>query len=176
MRMKNPYVRLRELCGTSQKKFADKHGFGKMTMVYLESGMYTRVSDRQSIALGRECAEKGVDAHAVLREEYAAASLNEAYLAWRSEDRRVKAPEVLAKVSPPFVGDDKDSPVAVFVKETAGSLQGFCKLLKVPSITMTRYMRGETVSVPDALVSALEDVKYPHTAALIDAQTDWFEK
>lgn len=173
MPMKNPYVRLRELCGSSQKAFATKYGFGKMTMVYLESGMYTRVSDRQSIALGRECNEKGVDAHAVLQEEYGAKSLNDAYLAWRSEDRKLKAPEVLAKVSPPFVGDEEVSPVAYFVKNTAGSLQGFCKLLKVPSITMTRYIRGETVSVPDALVSALEDVKYPHTGALIDAQADW---
>ena len=170
---KNPYIRLRELCGSSQKGFATKYGFGKMTMVYLESGMYTRVSDRQSIALGRECNEKGVDAHEILREEYGAASLNEAYLGWRSEDRRLKAPEVLAKASPPFGGDVDVSPVAQFVKDTAGSLQGFCKLLKIPSITMTRYIRGETITVPDALVSALEDVKYPHTGALIDAQANW---
>ena len=171
--MKNPYVRLRELCGTTQKGFAAKYGFGKMTMVYLESGMYTRVSDRQSIALGRECDEKGVDARGVLREEFGAGSLNEAYLAWRSEDRKLRAPEVLAKASPPFAGDEEVSPVERFVKDTAGSLQGFCKLLKIPSITMTRYIRGETVSVPDALLSALEDVKYPHTIALIDAQENW---
>ena len=173
MDVKNPYIRLRELCGTSQKGFATKHGFGKMTMVYLESGMYTRVSDRQSIALGRECNEKGVDAHEVLREEYGAGSLNEAYLAWRSEDRKFKAPNVLAKAAPPFVGDDETSPVAQFVKDTSGSLQGFCKLLKIPSITMTRYIRGETVTVPQALLEALEDVKYPHTRALVDAQANW---
>jgi len=170
---KNPYIRLRELCGSSQKGFAAKHGFGKMTMVYLESGMYTRVSDRQSIALGKECNEKGVEAYEILREEFGVASLNEAYLAWRSEDRKVRAPEVLAKAAPPFSGSDELSPVAQFVKDTAGSLQGFCKLLKVPSITMTRYIRGETITVPDALVSALEDVKYPHTGALIDAQANW---
>ena len=152
---KNPYVRLRELCGASQKGFATKYGFGKMTMVYLEAGMYTRVSNRQSIALGKEC------------------NLNEAYLDWRSEDRRIKAPTVLEKASPPFGGDVETSPVAQFVKDTTGSLQGFCKLLKIPSITMTRYIRGETVTVPVALVSALEDVGYPHTAALINAQTDW---
>jgi DNA-binding XRE family transcriptional regulator len=175
MDVKNPYVRLRELCGTSQKGFATKHGFGKMTMVYLESGMYTRVSDRQSIALGRECNEKGVDAHEILREEYGATSLNEAYLGWRSEDRKVRAPSVLAKASPPFVGSDDVSPVAEFVKDTAGSLQGFCKLLKIPSITMTRYIRGETSTVPDALWSALEDVKYPHAVALADAQLGWLE-
>jgi DNA-binding XRE family transcriptional regulator len=170
---KNPYVRLRELCGTSQKGFATKYGFGKMTMVYLESGMYTRVSDRQSIALGRECDEKGVDARGILREEYGSASLNEAYLAWRSEDRKLKAPGVLAKASPPFTGDMDTSPVAQFVKDTTGSLQGFCKLLKIPSITMTRYIRGETLAMPDALVSALEDVKYPHTGSLADAQANW---
>ena len=173
MDVKNPYVRLRELCGVSQKGFAIKHSFGKMTMVYLESGMYTQVSERQSIALGKECNEKGVDAHQVLQSEFGAASLNEAYLAWRSEDRKLRAPSVLAKASPPFVGDDEVSPVAQFVKDTTGSLQGFCKLLKVPSITMTRYIRGETVTVPDALVSALEDVKFPHTAALVDAQANW---
>lgn len=170
---KNPYVRLRELCGLSQKKFADKHDFGKMTMVYLESGMYTRVSDRQSIALGKECAEKGVDAHAVLEGEYGQTSLNEAYLAWRSSDRRLRAPEVLAKVSPPFMGDGELSPLGVFVRDTAGSLQGFCKLLKVPSITMTRYMRGETVSFPDALREALWDVRYPHIDELEAAQNGW---
>jgi DNA-binding XRE family transcriptional regulator len=175
MDVKNPYVRLRELCGTSQKGFATKHGFGKMTMVYLESGMYTRVSERQSIALGKECFEKGVDAHEVLREEYGAGSLNEAYLAWRSEDRRVKAPGVLAKAAPPFEGDDETSPVGYFVKNTAGSLQGFCKVLKIPSITMTRYIRGETSTVPEAFWSALEDVKYPHAKALAEAQFTWLE-
>jgi DNA-binding XRE family transcriptional regulator len=171
---KNPYVRLRELCGMSQKKFADKHNFGKMTMVYLESGMYTKVSDRQSIALGKECAEKGVDAKKFLAEEYGFSSLNESYLAWRSEDRRVRAPSILEKASTEFNSDMDLSPVAAFVVETTGSLQGFCKLLKIPSITMTRYMRGETTSVPNALLSALEDVKYPHAQALFEAQSEWF--
>lgn len=170
---KNPYIRLRELCGMSQKKFADKHGFGKMTMVYLESGMYTGVSDRQSIALGKECSEKNVNALQVLLEEYDATSLNEAYLAWRSEDRKLRAPSVLAKVAPPFVGDVDTSPVGKFVAETTGSLQGFCKLLKVPSITMTRYIRGETASLPDAFREALEDVRYPHIKELEKAQAEW---
>lgn len=170
---KNPYVRLRELCGMSQKAFAAKYGFGKMTMVYLESGMYTRVSDRQSIALGKECAAKDVDAVKVLGDEYGAVSLNEAYLAWRSADRRLRAPSVLAKAAPPFVGRDGVSPLGVFVKDTAGSLQGFCKLLKVPSITMTRYMRGETLTFPDALREALEDVRFPHIGALEKAQDGW---
>jgi len=173
---KNPYVRLRELCGMSQKKFADKHDFGKMTMVYLESGMYTKVSDRQSIALGKECAEKGIDAKTFLVAEYGFSSLNAAYLVWRSEDRKLRSPSVLEKASTPFDSSLEASPVAAFVRQTTGSLQGFCKLLKIPSITMTRYMRGETVKVPDALLSALEDVKYPHAQALFDAQAAWQEQ
>ena len=171
---KNPYVRLRELCGASQKGFATTYDFGKMTMVYLESGMYTRVSDRQSIALGRECFSKGVDAHDVLRSEYGAGSLNEAYLAWRSADRKLRAPTILEKASPPFTGDEQTSPVAQFVKDTTGSLQGFCKLMKIPSITVTRYIRGETSTVPDALWEAFKDVGYPHVEELANAQWDWY--
>lgn len=173
MDSKNPYTRLRELCGISQKKFGDKYGFAKITLIYLGSGMYTKVSDRQNISLGKECLEKGVDAKGFLQDEYGTTSLNEAYLAWRSEDRRLKAPSVLAEAAPPFNGNGDLSPVAVFVKETTGSLQGFCKLLKIPSITMTRYMRGETMAMPDALRAALSDIKYPHIEALEAAQLKW---
>lgn len=171
--MKNPYVRLRELCGMSQKAFAAKHGFGKMTMVYLESGMYTRVSDRQNQALGKECHEKGVDAKAVLVEDYGVASLNEAYLAWRVSERRENAPVVLAKVSPPFVGDSETSPAGKFVKDTTGSLQGFCKLLKVPSITMSRYIKGDTLSMPVEFREALWHAGFPFIDELEEAQLGW---
>jgi len=173
---KNPYMRLIELCGVTQKKFGDKYGFAKITLTYLSSGCYTKVSDRQSISLGKECAEKGVEAKKFLQEEYGVSSLNEAYLAWRSEDRRVRAPSILAKASPPFEGDSETSPLGNFVKDTTGSFQGFSKLLKLPPITMTRYLRGETAKVPDALLSALEDVKYPHAQALFDAQAAWQEE
>jgi len=172
---KNPYVRLRELCGMSQKKFADKYKFGKMTMVYLESGMYTRVSDRQNVSLGKECAAKGVDAKAVLVEEYGTESLNEAYLAWRSADRKLRAPEVLAKAGTSFDSSAKTAPLLTFVSESAGSLQGFCKLLKVPSITVTRYIRGLTASMPEALREALVEIKYPHIDALEAAQNKWID-
>lgn len=176
MRMRNPYTRLRELCGMSQKAFASKHGFGKMTMVYLESGMYTRVSDRQNVALGKECYEKGVDAKRVLADEYGAGSLNEAYLAWRVFERRENAPVVLSKVSPPFVADGELSPVAGFVRDTTGSLQGFCKLLKLPSITMSRYIKGDTLSMPVELREALADAGFPFTAELAEAQLNWSPK
>lgn len=172
--MKNPYVRLRELCGMSQKAFAAKHGFGKMTMVYLEAGMYTAVSDRQNQALGKECYEKGVDAKTVLFEEFEAYSLDQAYQQWRVGERQEHAPTVLAKVSPPFVGDSELSPVGCLVRDTTGSLQGFCKVLKLPSITMSRYMRGDTKAMPVELRTALVDAKFPFVKELETGQAKWW--
>jgi DNA-binding XRE family transcriptional regulator len=176
MGMKNPYVRLRELCGISQKAFAAKHDFGKMTMVYLESGMYTRVSDRQNVALGKECGEKGVDAKRILDEEYGSSTLNEAFWKWRSHERRENAPVVLAKAASTFYSNSDVSPVSQLVSETTGSLQGFCKLLKVPSITISRYAKGETVTMPSELREALLEANYPFISELEDAQEKWREK
>jgi DNA-binding XRE family transcriptional regulator len=176
MGMKNPYVRLRELCGTSQKAFAAKHGFGKMTMVYLESGMYTRVSDRQNIALGKECDEKGVNAREVLAEEYSSHTLNEAFWKWRSHERRENAPVVLAKASSTFYSTGDVSPVSQLVSETTGSLQGFCKVLKVPSITVARYAKGETATMPSELREALLEAGYPFITELETAQENWREQ
>lgn len=173
MGMKNPYVRLRELCGISQKAFAAKHEFGKMTMVYLESGMYTRVSDRQNIALGRECSDKGVDAKRILEEEYQSSTLNEAFWKWRSHERRENAPVVLAKASSNFDSTGDVSPVNQLISETTGSVQGFCKLLKVPSITITRYAKGETLTMPQELREALNEARYPFIKQLEIAQQNW---
>jgi DNA-binding XRE family transcriptional regulator len=176
MGMKNPYVRLRELCGTSQKAFAAKHGFGKMTMVYLESGMYTRVSDRQNIALGKECDEKGVNAREVLAEEYSSETLNEAFWKWRTHERGEKAPVVLAKASSAFYSNSDVSPISQLVSDTTGSLQGFCKLLKVPSITVSRYAKGETATMPSELREALAEARYPFIIELEVAQEKWRER
>lgn len=176
MDMKNPYVRLRELCGISQKAFAAKYGFGKMTMVYLESGMYTRVSDRQNISLGKECNEKGVDAKRILEEEYSSHTLNEAFWKWRSHERRENAPVVLAKASTSFYSFGDVSPVSQFVVDTTGSLQGFCKLLKIPSITLSRYAKGETATMPIELREALQEAGYPFILDLAEAQTQWRNK
>lgn len=176
MGMKNPYVRLRELCGTSQKAFAAKHGFGKMTMVYLESGMYTRVSDRQNVALGKECNEKGVDAKRILEEEYQSHTLNEAFWKWRTFERREKAPVVLAKADSAFYSNSDVSPISQLVSETTGSLQGFCKLLKVPSITVSRYAKGETATMPSELREALMEASYPFITELETAQEKWRER
>ena len=176
MGMKNPYVRLRELCGISQKAFAAEYGFGKMTMVYLESGMYTRVSDRQNIALGKECGKKGVDAKRILDQEYGSSTLNEAFWKWRSHERRENAPVVLAKAGSAFSSSGDVSPISQLVSESTGSLQGFCKLLKVPSITVARYAKGETATMPSELQEALQEAGYPFITNLEVAQEKWREQ
>lgn len=138
--------------------------------------MYTRVSDRQNIALGKECDEKGVNARQVLAEEYSSNTLNEAFWKWRSHERRENAPVVLAKASSTFYSNSDVSPVSQLVSDTTGSLQGFCKLLKVPSITVSRYAKGETAMMPSELREALQEAGYPFSTNLEVAQKKWRER
>lgn len=169
--MKNPYVRLRELCGLTQKAFCDRNDFGKMTMVYLEAGMYTKVSERQNIALGKECANRGVDAKAVLADEYGTESLTVAYMMWRSQQRKNTNIEW-----PQICSTDKKSAIDCFVADTCGSMQRFCKTVKIQPATMTRYAKGETVSMPKELRIALEEMGYKNIAQLEKAQSDWVQE
>ena len=66
-----------------------------------------------------------------------------------------------------------NSPAAQFVKDTTGSLQGFCKLLKLPSITMSRYIKGDTLSMPSELREALGDAGFPFIEELAEAHMMW---
>lgn len=170
--MKNPYVRLRELCGLTQKAFCQRNDFGKMTMVYLEAGMYTKVSERQNIALGKECANRGVDAKSILQAEYGTESLTVAYMLWRSEQRK-NSGLILPTT---FRSTTTNSPVAMFVADSTGSMQRFCKTVKIQPATMTRYAKGETASMPRELRTALEEMGYTATAALEKAQADWVQE
>lgn len=173
--MKNPYVRLRELCGLTQKAFAERNDFGKMTMVYLEAGIYPKISDRQNIALGRECAERHVDARAILLEEYGVESLLVAYSKWRTLARR-NAPERADFPHPPFKSTEALSPMHFFVKNMTGSMQRFAKVVKVPPVTVMRYVRGETRSMPKELETALSEMTYGWVAELRKAQEAWIQE
>ena len=172
--MKNPYVRLRELCGLTQKAFCERNDFGKMTMVYLEAGIYTKVSERQNIALGKECANRGVDARSILSDEYGTESLTGAYMQWRS-DRRKNAPE-RADFPTKLRSSAEVSPIANFVKDMTGSMQRFCKVVKVQPATITRYAKGETASMPRELRTALEEMGYTNITELAKAQADWIQE
>jgi hypothetical protein len=170
--MKNPYIRLRELCGLTQKAFCERNDFGKMTMVYLEAGIYTRVSERQNLALGKECAQRGVDAKGILADEYGTESLTVAYSFWRTAERKsidtANYPKEHAAVG------DK-SPMEVFVGKVANSTQRFCKTLKIQPTTLNRYAKGLTYKMPRELKTAFEEIGYNY-AALEKAQEAWVQE
>lgn len=170
--MKNPYVRLRELCGLTQKAFCERNDFGKMTMVYLDTGIYTDVSERQNVALGYECANRGVDAKAILKDEYGTESLTVAYKLWRSEERK-KLDTTQFPNKYPSLGEK--GPMEVFARTVATSIQRFCKTFKVQPATLNRYMRGQTVSMPKELINAFDDIGY-NWLPLSNAQSVWVQE
>lgn len=171
--MKNPYRYLRELCGISQKDFAAKHDMSKTTMTYIESGQYPDLSENQILALGEECFDKSISAREELEAAYGYGTLQDAYHAWQAAERMQVASE-FQRVQPtsgtvmPSV-----SPMAQFILDTSRSTQAFCKKLKVPSATVLRYATGATRSMPIAIRTALEQVRYPYLPELLAQQDIW---
>ena len=172
----NPYKRLRELTTTSQKDFAAKYKFSKTAMIYVESGQFPDISEYMIESLARELEDKGINGKETLKEEYGQANLQDAYHQWQSTERMQNA-HLFYGVRPtegslmPSL-----SPFHVFVKNTTGTLQGFCKALKVPSSTVKRYEVGATKSMPLILNQALSEVRYPYINQLEDLQRTWANK
>lgn len=169
--MDNPYKRLRELTGTMQKDFASKYSFSKTTMVYVESGQYPDLSDDMILALGKECAFKGVDAKQVLSDEYNAETLQDAYHTWQSGERLQIASQFQQTLM--IRSDKTTSPFKNFLLDIAGSTQRFCKMLKVPAAAVTNYSSGQTRTMPKSIKDALTQVQYPYLSELEQAQADW---
>lgn len=169
--MENPFKRLRMLTKTSQKEFAAKYEFAGTTMTYIESGQYPDLSDGMVTALGQECYEKNVNAAEILRTEYNAQTLQDAYHAWQSLERMQVAYKFQAP--PPEQWTDKLSPFHFFMLSVAPSQQAFCKLLKVPSASVNRFTTGYTRSMPKVLEQALREVQYPYLPELLTMQVNW---
>lgn len=169
----NPYRELRSRTGLSQRAFADKFGFGKMTMVYLESGMYTQVSERQQQAIEEQCREMYFDIPTFLLSEYGWDSLNDSYKSWQHRQRRTVARAHLEKIAPPFPFTHGKSPLFFLIRDNFASVQRFCKVMKVPSITVSRHLDGETVTIPGALVEAIRQASYSHGEEFLQSQKAW---
>ena len=170
---RNPYVMLRKRCGMTQKDFAAKYDFSKITMVYLEAGMYPEVSDRMNEALATECALKGIDAQGELLVAYGVGTLGEAYELWKADARAEAAPKFW--VGPPFTYTRKHSPFWSYMIDTCGSVQAFCKTLKVPAASAGRYADGTTKSMPAVIEDALRFINFGYLDELIEAQDEWWE-
>lgn len=167
----NPYKRLRELTLTSQKDFAAKYEMSKTAMTYIESGQLYSLSDHMILSLGQECAERHVDAKSVLAQEYGVATLQEAYQSWKSIERMQNAHLFQQTVS--WTPGTERSPFDVFVEDTAGTRQKFCKLLKVPASAVQLYAQGKILTMPKAIEEALIQVRFPYLQELKDLQTQW---
>lgn len=167
----NPYKRLRELTLTSQKDFAAKYEMSKTAMIYIESGQLYSLSDHMIVSLGQECAERHVNAKATLMDEYGVATLQEAYQNWQSTERMQNAHLFQHPVN--WTHGVERSPFDVFVEDSAGTRQKFCKLLKVPASAVQLYAQGKILTMPKAIEEALIQVRFPYLKELKDLQTQW---
>lgn len=170
----NPYRRLRELTRYSQKDFAETFDFSKTTMTHIESGQYVDLSDEMVVSLGKACAERGVNAKQILKDEYNAETLQDAYHSWQSTERIQVAH--LFRRSPSGQSTNERSPFDYFIEETTGSQQKFCKTLKVPAASVMRYAEGTTRTMPKAVESALVEVQFPYLAELKEMQQKWIDR
>jgi DNA-binding XRE family transcriptional regulator len=170
----NPYRRLRKACGIQQKEFANKYGFSHASMTAIEGGTVPNLSDRMIVALGKECATKDIDARAVLATEYGVGTLSEAYQNWKANERMAVA-QVFRK---PLTGssDNKTSPFASYVEDTAGGVTQFAKTLKVPLSAVQMYANGKILTMPKAIKDGLTQVRFGEIDTLESMQSDWAAK
>lgn len=172
--MENPYVRLRTLSGISQKDFAAKYKLSKTTMVYIESGQYPDLSEKMILSLGQECFEKGVPAKQILASEYNANDLANAYHIWQRKER--VAAKSIFLIEPPERWTAELSPMHFYIKATTGSLQKFCKTLKVPAASVLRFTSGATRQMPKAVEDALRQVGFEGLGKLLVMQVAWADE
>lgn len=173
--MKNPYKRLRSLCGITQANFAQKYRISKMAIVYVEAGVPGAVSDRLNEALAKECDEKGVDAKGVLQGEYDSWDLDKAYWDWQRHERQtVKG--VFELVGPPFPHTPQKSPFQCLLEATFGNGEAFGKNMKVQPELVRRYAEGRTDAMPSELYVAFGDVGFPYLRELIEVQAAWTQE
>jgi DNA-binding XRE family transcriptional regulator len=167
----NPYRRLRKACGIQQKEFANKYGFSHATMTAIEGGTLPSLSDRMIVALGRECADRGVSAVQILGDEYGVGTLSEAYQNWKANERMAVA-QVFRK---PLTGSsaNRTSPFASYVEDTTGGVTQFAKTLKVPLSAVQMYANGKILTMPKAIKEGLTQVRFGEIDTLESVQSEW---
>lgn len=167
----NPYRALRMACKISTRDFAKKYELAKTTLTYLETAQYAKLSDYQIQALGSECTAKGVDASGILVAGWGVSTLGAAYEVSQHAARRVAHP--VFDVLPPERWTDELSPFHFYIKATTGSVQGFCKQLKVPASSVLRYTTGVTRSMPKVIEQALVETGFRKIGKLQHLQSEW---
>lgn len=169
----NPIREIRELCRTSQAQFLAQFGFSKATIVSLEAGMFASVSARQEDAILQLARDNYFDLTAYLLAEHESADLNSAYQRWQRRARKINFDTYLADERPPFPFSRAQSPLETLMLETTGSIDAFCKAFKIQRISISRYLGGETQSMPKQLRAALADAGFQYLEELDESQSEW---
>ena len=164
----NPYLHLRHRAGITQRRFCDQYDFAKQTVILIEHGTYTELSDRMIRAIEEACFRVGFDPHHELEHEYGFRDVQQAYNAWKTAQR---SKITLRHV--PTEGTEDSSPVMNLVKGATGTVQGFSKAIKVPPTTLLRYARGEQELMPAPIREALIECGYAYIAELEELQLKW---
>lgn len=151
----------------SARAFEREHHFAHQTMIDAVAGTFERFPDRIADALAVEFLRQGMDLSGWLAEEYGGLSnysMDEIYRVWRRLDRERFKDQFMIRPMPPFSPKPRNSsPMMEYIEVTAGSITGFSKKMKVPSVTVRRYARGVTKKMPEAVREAFDEIGYPFT-------------
>jgi len=169
--MLSPVARILKASSIGNSRFAKTYRLSRGTVTYSVAGTYVDLPGRVVDALFEVTEDKDVDMREIYR-EYGATTLPEAYTNWQEVERKTQAAH-LGQVAPPFRFTAKDSPAYLWIQDLYGSTETFAKALKLPTATVNRWVRGETISMPAVIEKALREVKYPYFVELLSTQAHW---
>lgn len=168
----NPYLRMREATGLTQRQFEQMTGLSHTVMVSLEAGMFPEVSDNQLMLLKSACRAKGIPWGKTMRQLFGTEDFDIAYDVWVVNERRAAAPRLgQVDINPASL----TSPFDQYIEGTVGTRYAFCNAMKVPQVTVMRYASGTTLTMPKVIHRAFLDAgKTPSWCArLEDGQMAW---
>lgn len=172
--MDSPVGMLLKAAGITPAAFAREYSYSPGGLYYAISGTYNTLPFNIIRDVEEAVMKKGVGYEAILLEKYGTTVLQTAYSTFQKAAREGIAKEKL--YHEPNRWTRTESPVFCFVRDVAGSREGFAKLLKVPPATVMRWEKGETRGMPEVIQKALSDAGYPYMRELIERQRAWREE
>lgn len=168
--MNNPIDFMIAKTGMSRAEVTAKYSLGKNLLIRASQGRVQSITPKIESVLWKEWKERGIDQD-LFDEEYGTLSLNHAFQVWRAQERASRRGDVPVQVE----NDTKIPPFARLVK-AVGSISKTAKLLMVADLPVQSYTRGTTAGMPEPIKEALDELGYPHTKGLAQAQKIWQEK
>lgn len=164
-KQKNPLDFAISKLGMTRATFGARHDLGKSYLLRLSQGRHSQIGQFTLNALYSEAESRGVNLDKEVKREYGAKTLAKAWDDWVSSHRKLQT-------LPEPVSDRNINPFARLVR-AAGGVSRMAALLAVPDPLVERYYKGTTYRMPVPIRDALEELKYPYTAALDAAMRAW---